>query len=335
MMTSQPYFSFPPARAAMVPAFAFHPSQAQLKPPVSAVSASSPAFQQLQDQAIINQALDLMGDIQFLPQDVATIQDMGIKPLFRNGKEALDLIRQRGIKVGFGNMGNSSAHAQWVNDANFIMINQRYRNNPSPAIVSAISEALLHEAAHAKDAPDLEEGATSSIVEETDCLALNAMAHHFHEMSNPELARNAPASPLLANGVNLYSDFFFKDPDPNRPALVNRIVEKYGSLPAASPIHPLPQMQNGKVSLVARVMAQLNENQIKYWNANQPVGPSRPVLNGSVAAVLQTPQPSQTTAPAPVSPSPPPPPVANPPEESADILPAGTHEAGSQLFFNA
>lgn len=208
-----------------------------------------------QDQAIIQQALNLLGQIRNLPQDEAYIRHLGVNPGFRNGQDAMQVIRNKGIRVEFGDMGDSPAHAQWMSDQNLIMINQRYRGDSSdPATLRAISEAIYHEAGHAAGNGDGE----SSVQEELNCLALNTLAHRYHAATVPGYASNISNNRLLSDGVALYAKLFF-DPDPQKQALVNRVVEKYGDLPLTSPGHEVPTISTQPWPLAYRVKQQYNQ----------------------------------------------------------------------------
>lgn len=200
----------------------------------------------------IAKALTLLSQIQNLPADEAYLSNMGVNILFRNGHEALDLILKKNIRVEFGDMGDSPAHAQWIQDENLIMINQKYKGDNSKASLYAVSEAIYHEAGHAARLGDNQ----SSLQEEIDCLALNTLAYRYHTYSDPAYAKTASTSRLIADGVALYARLFF-DPDMDKKALVNRIIEKYGVLPPQSPDHPIP-ITHYQVPLADRVMRRLH-----------------------------------------------------------------------------
>lgn len=206
--------------------------------PLSAYTQAGLIAKTTQDQAILQQALTLLGQVRHLPGDDEHMKRLVVYPVFQNGQQALQLIQQKGIRVEFGDMGDSPAHAQWIAEQNRIMINQRYRGDKSPATLYAISEALYHEAGHAAGNGDDQ----SSIQEELNCLALNTLAHRFHRAINPYYGQTVSSSPLLSDGVALYAKLFF-DPDPQKQALMNRVVQKYGDLPLGSPEHypPVPQ----------------------------------------------------------------------------------------------
>jgi hypothetical protein len=256
-LSSSPYFYPPPP--AYVPPFpppSYNsvvnlPSDSKLPPPpydnnwkpqIAPIKPAQPS-QQLQ---MLQEALVRLGQIQNLPQDIKTLGELGIKPLFTSGAEAMKLIQDRGIRVEFGDMGDSPAHAEWQSAQNRIIINQKYQNDTSSENLYAISEAIYHEAGHASGNGD----DRSSIQEELNCLALNALGYRYHVATDPSYAASASKSPLINNGVALYSRLFFGDPDSQRNALVRRVTEKYGDLPLQSPGHPNTP---GGLNLASRV----------------------------------------------------------------------------------
>lgn len=242
-------YPFPPAKTLaqwMAPSAA--PSH------LSAFNSIGQTWQTPEDQAIIGRALSLLGQIRNLPQDEAYINRLGIYPGFRNGQQALQVIQSKGIQVEFGDMGDSPAHAQWISDQNKIMINQRYKGDTSPATLYAISEAIYHEAGHAAGNGDGE----SSVQEELNCLALNTLAYRYHAASDPAYAQSSSTNRLLADGVALYPKLFF-DPDPQKKALVNRVVEKYGDLPLSSPGHDASPSTMQGWPMAYRVKQQYNQ----------------------------------------------------------------------------
>ncbi len=206
-------------------------------------------------------ALVLLADIRHLPQDEAHMRRLGVDLVFRNGEEALRLILQKGIRVEFGDMGDTKAHAQWLKDDNLIMINQKYRGSLGKETLYAISEAIYHEAGHAARHGD----DRASIQEEINCLSLNTLANRYHSATDPEYAQSTSKSALIADGVALYSRLFF-DNDPDKKALVNRVIEKYGQLPPESPDHRIP-MTPYSVPLADRVLRQLKVQRTAQWMA--------------------------------------------------------------------
>ena len=220
------------------------------------------------NQATLNQAMSLLGQIQNLPADEAYMRHLGVNPVFKNGAEALQLILAKGIKVEFGDMGDSPAHAQWAADKNTIMINQKYQGDTSPETLYAISEALYHEAGHAAGNGDNQ----SSIQEELNCLSLNTLAHRYHTTIDPQYAQSASTSRLIADGVAVYAKLFF-DADPNKQALIDRVVKKYGDLPISSPGHE-PPPQGAPMPLAYRVAAQAAANPQQIENMNSAPAPA-------------------------------------------------------------
>lgn len=202
----------------------------------------------------IQAALNLVGQIRHLPGDEAHLRRMGIDIIFQNGAEALNLIRAKNLRVEFGDMGNSKAHAQWIADRNLIMINRKYQGDMSPATLYAISEAIYHEAGHAARSGDNR----ASVQEELNCLALNVLGYRYHTAVDPSFAYTASASRLIQDGVALYGRLFF-DPDPNKQALVNRVIEKYGMLPPETPDHRVA-FTPGAVPMADRIFRQLQLN---------------------------------------------------------------------------
>ena len=246
-------------------------SQATMaKEPLSAHTEAGQIVQTPLDSFIIDRALTLVGQIRNLPQDEAYIRSLGVNPVFQNGQQARRVIDSKGIRVEFGDMGDSPAHAQWIADQNLIMINRQYRGDCSPTTLCAIAEAIYHEAGHAAKLVNVPGSAgtvfnqsltgnnpadvgddLSSIQEELDCLALNTLAHRYHEAIYPQYAQNVSSSRLLSDGVALYAKLFF-DPDPEKKALVKRVAEKYGDLAMESPGHPIPVLAN-TIPLAQRV----------------------------------------------------------------------------------
>lgn len=207
----------------------------------------------------IYHALIELGQIQNPPWADTYLRSIGVDVLFKNGMEALNLITSKGIRVDFGDMGNSKAHAQWLKDENLIMINQRYQGDTSKATLYAISEAIYHEAGHATRNGDNQ----ASIQEEINCLGMNTLGYLYHVMTDADYAATNSNSRLIQDGVALYAKLFF-DPDPNKLALIGRVIEKYGYLPAHTPDHPIPVLP-GKVPLTYLVLEQLQNRRAKEW----------------------------------------------------------------------
>jgi hypothetical protein len=174
-----------------------------------------------------------MATIQPLPGDLAYLRQMGIEPPFNNGAEALNLILQKGYRVEFGDMGDTTAHAEFRANEGKLIINQRYQNDLSTPTTYGIACAAFHEAGHgARLADD-----RSSIQEELNCLSLNVIGHRCFAATSPGYKFAASGSRLIKDGVELYANYFF---DPDRRKLIYRVMDKYGMLPPQSPDHPIP-----------------------------------------------------------------------------------------------
>lgn len=177
---------------------------------------------------ILNLALNLLEQIEFATEDIKRVKRYGARPVFRSGKEAVEFAKVHQIPIIFGKVAQPDVHAQWDNSQKTIVINEMYKNTQNPADLYAISSAILHELSHAKD-----DDGISSIQEEIDCLAMNAMAFNVYQKRNPELFKGAN-SPIIKDGVALYTRLFMGD---NKAALEERVRMKYGNLPAGSPNH--------------------------------------------------------------------------------------------------
>ncbi|MGE0199972.1 MAG: hypothetical protein AB7P76_03260 [Candidatus Melainabacteria bacterium] len=225
--------------------------------PIS-ISGPSPVAEALE----IASAMNLLAGIQHLPGDEAYLRSLGVDILYKNGMEAYQTIRNKGIRVVFGDMGDSKAHAQWIREQNTIMINQKYQGDMSPETLYAISEAIYHEAGHVARLGDDQ----ASIQEELNALALNVLGYRYHTAIDPNFALSASQSRLIQDGVALYARLFF-DPDPAKQGLVNRMIEKYGTLQPESPDHQIPAMPPGAVAMTDRVCRQLQTAHVQGWQA--------------------------------------------------------------------
>lgn len=179
----------------------------------------------------IKMAMSKLSEITHTPEDIAYLSSIGVNPPFKNGKEALDVIAKNQTKVEFEDLGDSLAHAQYINDENRIVINQKYKGKMTLPMALAIADAIYHEAGHAKDRDD-----QASVQEELDCLSLNTLGYRYQQKVYPEIMNANDQSRLLSDGVALYPKLFF-DQDPSKAALINRVKEKYGFLPLSSPNH--------------------------------------------------------------------------------------------------
>lgn len=194
-------------------------------------------------------ALYVLSKTQNLPKDEAYLKEIGVNVLFQNGRQAIDVLRRRGVSLVFSDMGDSTAHAEWIGEQDLVKINKRYKGDMSLPTLYALSEAIYHEAGHAAHHGD----DRSSIQEDIDCLALNALAYRAHAAMTPAYPyyrTKGHVAPLFENGVARYAQLFFNwDPynpptyqgsDPMLENLVQRIADKYGDLPPDNPDHPIP-----------------------------------------------------------------------------------------------
>ena len=198
---------------------------------------------------VILEALNKLREVRYLPGDAEYIRNMGLKTIYNNGQEAINMLISKNLKVEFGQVSDPAIHAQWINSENKVIINEKYKDTKDPAVIMAISEAIFHELGHAKDGDEL-----SSIQEELECLALNTLAYRYHRAYYPDAFKSAANADIINNGVSLYEKLFF-DPDIEKKGLVNRVIDKYGSLPLESPNHSLPI-----AALVEKRLANVNES---------------------------------------------------------------------------
>lgn len=182
----------------------------------------------------IKEALEKLREVKFLSGDLEYLNSMGVNTIYKSGEEAIKTIFDNKINIEFAPIDSNKAHAQWDCENNKIIINDKYKNTKDPAVILAISEAMFHEAGHAKD-----KDGVSSIQEEIDCLALNTLAFRYHSLKYAKVFEQAKDSAIINDGVALYAKLYF-DKDPNKQALVNRVIEKYGDLDFNSPNHPTP-----------------------------------------------------------------------------------------------
>lgn len=186
----------------------------------------------IKDAAIFN-AINYLKGLEFDKNDVSFIQSQGIILPFLSGNEAVDFIDKSNTRIKFDKLSSTGIHAVYDYDNNFIKVNEIYKNTKNPAEILAISGAILHEAGHAKD-----KDGQSSVQEEISCLAMNALAHRAFVKKYPNIFANANADALIIKeGTSLYSDLFFDD-NPSKAALINRLRDKYGFLPAGDFNHP-------------------------------------------------------------------------------------------------
>lgn len=179
----------------------------------------------------ISAALEKLKEIKFEKNDLIYMRTIGANPGFKSGLEAYEFIKNNNTQVKFAKLLPPDVHASWDFAQNQILISDKYKNSSEPAEILALSEAILHEAGHAKDKDD-----KNSIQEELDCLALNVLAHQFYKKADKNVFAGQNSF-LFSEGVELYDRLFFKF-DPTKQELKNRISKKYGNLPLSSPNHP-------------------------------------------------------------------------------------------------
>ena len=178
----------------------------------------------VKDEKLLS-AIHRLNHVKFDSKDVKYIQSMGIVLPFQSGEEAVSFIKNSNIGVKFAKLSSVNTHARYDFEDNCIEINEIYKDTKNPAEMLAISEAILHEAGHAKDKDN-----SSSLQEEIECLSLNALSHRVFckSFSNVFSYEN---SLIVKDGVCVYADLFF-DKDSSKGALINRLRQKYGDLPA-------------------------------------------------------------------------------------------------------
>lgn len=176
------------------------------------------------------EAVNHLDHLEFDKNDVKRVQSLGVVLPFLSGAEAVKFIKDSHTEIKFAPMSSENAHAQYDYDNNCIKINEIYKDTKNPAEILAISESILHEAGHAKDQDD-----SSTVQEELDCLAMNALSHKAICKNSPNIFEQAD-SKIVKDGVCIYSDLFF-DEDSQKEALVERVKLKYGHLPAGDLKH--------------------------------------------------------------------------------------------------
>lgn len=179
----------------------------------------------------ISSAINELEQLEFDPNDVKYMNNMGIILPFRSGKEAVDFIKKSNARISFEKTSSEHIHAQYDYEKNLIMINNMYKKTQDFPVILAVAEAILHECGHAKD-----NDGDSSIQEELGNLGMNAIAHRACVKKYGDIFKESDAL-IIKDGVSIYSTLFF-DPDPSKKDLVNRIRTKYGYLPVGDMLHP-------------------------------------------------------------------------------------------------
>lgn len=185
----------------------------------------------------ISRALNELEQVEFSPNDILYMKNLGVDMPFKNGRDAVNYLNSKHIDIKYAEFSNRSVHACLDTSEKIpvVLINSDYKDLATFPDILALSEAMIHEAGHAKDNDSI-----NSIQEEINCLALNVLAHQHYKNAYPDVFENQN-SPLYLEGVNLYDKLFF-DFDPDKKALKKRISEKYGYLNIASPHHAASPM---------------------------------------------------------------------------------------------
>lgn len=184
----------------------------------------------------ITKALDGLDKVEFLPNDLIYVKNLGANPPFKNGHEAVEWIKRSGVKILYADFSNPKVHACLNYDpenGTMIFINSNYKDNCTHSDVLAISEAIFHECGHGKDFDS-----ENSIQEELDCLSLNVLAHRFYKKKYPGVFDNKNSF-LFSQGVSLYPKLFFNF---QKTALKNRVADKYGYLQSGDNKHPATKL---------------------------------------------------------------------------------------------
>ncbi len=184
----------------------------------------------LNDKSIEKALLELE-DLEFAPEDIKYLKNMGINVPYKSGAEAVKFIEKQNIRIMFDKTTEPGIHAQYDFWKNIITINDRYRGTTDFSVILAIGEAILHEAGHAKD-----QDGDSSVQEELDFLGMNAIAHRAFLRKYGEVFSDSQ-EPIIKDGVSVYAKLFF-EADPEKKNLIRRIKDKYGDLPAGDRMHP-------------------------------------------------------------------------------------------------
>ncbi len=180
----------------------------------------------------IARALGELQNVKFSANDILYMKNLGVNMPFSSGLEAVNYLNSRNIDIKYAEFSNKNVHAclDTTDKIPVVLINSDYKDLATFPDILAISEAMLHEAGHAKD-----DDSINSIQEEIDCLALNVLAHQYYKKSYPDVFNNQN-SPLYYEGVSLYDRLFFEF-DPDKKGLKKRVSEKYGFLDISSPNH--------------------------------------------------------------------------------------------------
>ncbi len=180
---------------------------------------------------VLKEALYELQITNFDANDIAYVNSLGLELPFTSGEQVVDFIANNNVRILFDSIKDSDVHAHYNYEKNIIYINDKYIGTKDKAIVLAISESILHETGHAKD----KDGKTS-VQEELECLAMNAIAHRSIVKRHSDIFSPSVAL-IVKEGVSLYEDLFFNRHDDNN-ALIARVRDKYGYLPVGCDKHP-------------------------------------------------------------------------------------------------
>ncbi len=191
-------------------------------------------FAWLKDE-VITAAMTELYVTKFDSEDVKQINELGLNLPFHSGSDVVNFLSENNVRITFAKINENDVHAHYDYEKNIVCINDRYKNNSSTPVVLAIAEAILHETGHAKD-----NDAKTSVQEELECLAMNAIAHRdiVKRYSDVFYPSNEP---IINDGVRLYAQLFF-DNSKSKNGLILRVREKYGNLPVGDNVHPPSQL---------------------------------------------------------------------------------------------
>lgn len=191
-------------------------------------------------EGILKEAIDELEKVEYDKNDITYMKSIGINPPFNSGKETVDFLKRKQIPIQYGKFSDKKVHAclaRGEDGKEVILINERYKNSTSRAEVLATSEAINHEAGHAKDGDR-----KNSIQEELDDLSLNVLAHRAYEKKYKGIFDGSDTF-FFKEGVNLYPKLFFAY-GIDKTDLKSRVADKYGHLPAGDEKHPASKIAN-------------------------------------------------------------------------------------------
>lgn len=188
-------------------------------------------FPKVKDKVILASLVEL-SNVKFYYDDVNYLNSLGAKLSFSSGHDVVDFLSEKKVNIKFDKTSVKGVFAQYNYIENAIIVNDDYKNTKNKADILAISEAILHEAGHAKD-----NDYNNSVQEEINNLALNVLAHKYYSNTYPDIFDSSESS-IVKDGVNAYASLFY-DKDPEKKALIERLKQKYGYLPSYDVLHPV------------------------------------------------------------------------------------------------